>query len=196
MTEILFASNNQDKIRELRNIVRELGLSDEYSILCLSDINLEIHVEENMPTLEENAVKKAKEVYRELKKMSKDYLVIAEDFGFFVEDRPEIAGIKSKRWFDGTESERNEEVLRIMKDDENRKCYYKSVFSICDENSERVFGGYTYGTVATEQRGTNGFAYDPIFELEDGRTIAELQPEEKDAISSRTEAFEYLMKNI
>ena len=158
--KLIFASNNENKLKELINITRELELGDAIEIVSLKDIGLDIEVEETFPTLEENALKKAKEVYKNMKDEYKNSLVIAEDFGFFIEELPKVAGVKSNRWHKGTDEDRNSEVLRLMKNIDNRKCYYKSVFATYDGETERVFSGYTYGNVAEEKKGTNGFAYD------------------------------------
>ncbi|MCQ2978412.1 MAG: non-canonical purine NTP pyrophosphatase [Clostridia bacterium] len=194
MVKILFATNNENKLREIKNISHEINADVE--IYSLDDLKMDIKVRETFDTLEENAIKKAKVVYKRLDKKYKDYIVVSEDFGFFIEEYPEICGVKSKRWFKGTDDDRNKEVVRLMKNIDNRKCYYKSVFATYDGVIERVFSGYTYGTIAEEVRGTNGFAYDSIFVLDNDKTIAELEPEEKDEISSRREAFEYLLKSI
>lgn len=193
MIKIIFASTNENKLIELKRIAREVD--GDIEILSLKDIKLDANVKETFPTLEENAVKKAKEIYKLVKNTYKDYIVIAEDFGFFVEELPDICGVKSNRWYKGTDDDRNKQVLKLMKNIENRTCFYKSVFSMYDGDIERVFSGYTYGKVAEEIKGTNGFAYDSIFMIND-KTIAELEPEEKDEISSRREAFEYLIKTI
>lgn len=192
--KFIFATNNENKIKELRDIASDLD--SDIEILSLKDVNLNIDVKETFETLEENAIKKSKVVFKKLKSKLKDAYVISEDFGFFVEEYPEIAGVYSKRWMKGTDEDRNREVVRLMKNIENRKCYYKSVFGVYDGEIERVFSGYTYGVVAEELRGSNGFAYDAIFELENGKTIAELEPKEKEAISSRTEAFKYLVNSL
>lgn len=192
--KFIFATNNENKVKELVEIAK--SISTDIEILSLKDFDLKIDVKETFETLEENAVKKAKVVYKKLKGKVKDAIVIAEDFGFFVEEYPEIAGVYSKRWLKGTDEDRNREVVRLMKNIENRKCYYKSAFGTFDGELERVFTGYTYGTVAEGLRGDNGFAYDSIFELENGKTIAELNIKEKEAISSRTEAFKYLVDSL
>lgn len=196
MLKLIFASNNENKYIELKRIIRETGYEDKFELLNLKEVGLDIDVKETYDTLEENAIKKAKVAYKKIKNKIKDYVVISEDFGFFIEEYPEVAGVHSNKWLKGTDDDRNKEVVRLMKNIENRNCYYKSVFAIYDGEIERVFSGYTYGTVSEELRGTNGFAYDKIFKLENNKTIAELEPEEKDTISSRREAFEYLLKNI
>ena len=197
MVELIFATNNEYKVKEIKNILRELYLADDCEIKSLNDIGLNnIEIKETFDTLEENAIKKAKEIYKVVHKSFPKAKVISEDFGFFIEELPNICGVKSNRWYKGTDEDRNNRVLKLMKDIENRKCYYKSVYSVYDGEIERVFSGYTYGTVALESKGTNGFSYDSIFMLDNNKTIAELEPEEKDEISSRREAFEYLIKTI
>lgn len=195
MLNLIFASNNENKILELRRMLKELNI-ENVEITSLKDLNLDIEVDEDMPTLEENAIKKAENVYNACCKGKSNKLVFAEDFGFFIEELPKVAGIHSHRWFKGTDDDRNNQVLKLMTNVENRKCYYKTSFAIYDGKIERVFSGYTYGTIATEKRGVNGFAYDSIFQLEEGMTIAELEPEEKDEISCRRDAFEAMLKAI
>ena len=83
----------------------------------------------------------------------------------------------------------NEGILKLMDGIENRSAGFTTAIAFTDGGSVRIFTGSITGTLTTSPRGTNGFGYDPIFQLEDGRTLAELPLEEKSAISHRARAL-------
>ena len=198
MLKLIFASNNEFKLKETKRILKNLHIEgvENIEILSLSDVGIDIDVKEDMSTLEENAIKKAVAVFSAYGSKHDNYMVFAEDFGFFIDELPKVAGLHSNRWYRGTDDDRNDKVLKLMKKIDNRECHYKTIFALYDGKIERVFGGYTYGKVSLEKRGTNGFAYDSIFELENKKTIAELEDDEKDEISCRRHAFESMIKAI
>lgn len=187
--KILFASNNKEKLREVSMILNR-NIND-IKLVSLNELGINCDPVEDKDTLEGNAIKKAKEIYEEA-----GIPVISEDFGFFVEDYPKIAGVHSNRWYGNSDEERNLEVLRILKDDDNRKSYYKSVFCYYDGNDNIITEGILHGKISKEMRGNNGFAYDKIFELEDGRTIAELTDEDKSDISTRKIALDKMIDQL
>ena len=188
---MIFASNNENKLKELREIVGE-----RIKIFSLQDIGITIEVEEDRDTLEENAMKKAIEVHQALPSQYKNEIVFSEDFGFFVNSLPNVAGVESKRWLDGTDADRNKEVIKLLEGKVNRSCYYKTVLALYDGKESVVFSECNNGKVALEQRGSNGFAYDKIFELENGKTFAELSANEKNQISSRKKAFMKMLEYL
>jgi len=192
---VIFASKNKNKVAELREILELLKIHN-VQILSLDDVGIDVDVNENMNTLEKNALKKAKVVYELLPSEYKNLMVIAEDFGFFIKELPDVAGVLSNRWFSGSDDERNKKILELMKEKSDRKCYYKSVFAVCNGSEHETFVGCIDGNVACEIKGNNGFAYDYIFLLENGCTLAEISKDEKNKISSRRIAFEKVVEYI
>ena len=186
--EIIIASGNKGKIKEVQEI-----FGDEFNIISINDIGINIDIEEDKDTFEGNAIKKAETIS---KKLNDGRFVLADDSGIEVEALNGFPGVKTKRWFDGTNRQRNlalisklEEVSKV-----NRKM--KVVTAIAISNGDKTFCeiGSLDGNVAKEPRGENGFGFDEIFELENGKTLAELTDFEKNKISSRKIALEKIKK--
>ncbi len=182
MLEIVIASNNQGKIKEVQEI-----LSD-YKIISLAELGIKIEIEEDQDTFEKNAIKKAKE----MSKILQGKLCIADDSGIEIEYLNGFPGVKTKRWYSGTDQERNKEILKKLNGLPKEKRKVKFITSISIAKGEQAISsiGITEGYIATKPRGKNGFGFDEIFELEDGRTLAEISSYEKNQISSRRKAIE------
>lgn len=133
--------------------------------------------------MEEVAEFGARYVYEKLKKP-----VIVEDSGFFVKALKGFPGTYSKFVY---ETIGNKGILKLLEDVDDREAYFKSVIGYCDEFGVKLFIGKVDGKVSIEERGTEGFGYDPIF-IPKGynKTFAELGVEEKSKISHRKKAFE------
>lgn len=182
MRKIIMASNNEGKIKEAQKILKE------YKIITMSELNINVDVEEDKETFAENAVLKAETI----SKISNGMLCIADDSGIEVEYLNGFPGVKTKRWFDGTDRQRNlaliEKLNSIPK--ENRKVKFTTAIAVSNGKDTIVVTDFMEGYISNEPRGDNGFGFDEIFELEDGRTLAELNQEEKNSISSRKKALE------
>jgi len=189
MKRIVIATNNKGKLKEIKEILKN------YEILSLKDVNCEIEVEENQETFEGNSKKKAKEI-SELIKMP----CIADDSGLCIDVFDGWPGVHTARFLgeNSTPRQRNEAILEKMKDlkGQQRKAKVVCVMSYYENGQFIVAKGEIEGKIATMLRGENGFGFDEIFELEDGRTYAELMPEEKNAISHRKRALENLEKQL
>lgn len=189
MKKILVATNNQGKLKEIKDILKD------YELLTLKDINYEIEVNEDQETFEENAKKKAKET-AELTNMP----CIADDSGLCIEAFGGWPGVKTDRFLgeNATPTQKNKAILEKMKDLKERERKAKVVCVVAYyENGEFITAkGEIEGKIAKEPRGDNGFGFDPIFELENGITYAELSKEEKNAISHRKKALENLEKQL
>lgn len=191
--KILVASNNQGKIKEIQEIL------NEYEIISLKEINCEIDVVEDGKTFEENAIKKAKTIFNETK-----IPCIADDSGIEIEEFKGWPGVSTARFLGEDKQtneyarERNEYILEKMKNlsKEKRKVKHVTCIAYCDENGAIVVRGEQVGYIAENFRGDNGFGFDEIFELPDGRTMAEITKEEKNKISSRKKALEKIKKQI
>lgn len=191
--KILVASTNKGKIKEIKQI---LGNSE---IITLNDIKNTVEVIEDGNTFEENAKKKAKEIYNIT-------LVpcIADDSGICIKKYNGWPGVKTARFLgeekagDTYSSERNKFVLSKMKglEKEERQVDYITVIAYYDGKQFKIGKGILSGYIAKETKGSNGFGFDEIFELEDGRTLAELNSEEKNKISSRRKALEEIKRQI
>lgn len=186
--ELVFASNNENKIREAKKIFEKKG----YKILSLKEVAIEIDPEENGKTYEENSFIKAKAIYDICKKP-----VIADDSGFEVDELNNEPGIYSARYKNiPTEKERNEYILEKLKNSNNRNARLKTVICYINENGQDTYVmGNWEGKVAKEIKGENGFGYDRIF-IPNGFdiTVGQMDSEQKNKLSHRSLAFKELEK--
>lgn len=194
--KILLSTSNQDKLKELKKI-----LGEDFEILLKSDFNLDnFDIIEDGKTLEENAYKKAKALYDKTK-----LNVLADDTGLFVDVLEGRPGVFSARYAgeDGNYEANNQKLLKEMKNYKNiseRKAHFKTVLCFISENEEvHYIEGRLDGFIGFEKRGKNGFGYDPLFVLENDKTLAEITNEEKNKISHRSRAlsnFKKLLKEM
>ena len=183
--DIVFATNNKNKIREIKHV-----LGNNFNLLSLNDINLDEDIPENEPTLEGNAIHKARYIF-EVTGMD----VFADDTGLEVEALNGRPGVHSARFAGETKdpSANIEKLLLMMKDKENRKARFRTVIALIYDKKEFTFEGTVDGIIINERRGDKGFGYDPVFIPEgDSRTFAEMNLSEKNRISHRARAFEKL----
>ena len=182
---LVFASNNEHKIREINSL---LGRS--FKLLSLSEINISEDIPEEEPMIEGNALSKARFVNN-----ATGLDVFADDTGLEITALGGMPGVHSARFAgEMKDSSANiEKVLSLLADSNNRQAKFRTVIALILENKEYLFEGTVNGTIITEKRGTNGFGYDPIF-LPDGkiRTFAEMELTEKNTVSHRARAFEKL----
>ncbi|NIP42787.1 MAG: XTP/dITP diphosphatase [candidate division Zixibacteria bacterium] len=182
MKQIVLATNNEHKIREISYILRDLPLS----ILSKKDFSDFPEAEETGQTLEDNAILKAKAIFKVTNVIS-----VADDSGLEVaalEGRP---GVNSARYAGPGCSfeDNNRKLLRELEGvpESERDAVFRCVIAVCfaEDDLELVEGRVT-GKITTEIRGREGFGYDPVFFLPFyGKTFAELPPEEKNKISHR-----------
>lgn len=174
--EIIFASNNKGKIREIKEIFKL------HQILSLKDTNISIEVLEDQDTFYGNANKKAKEIQKITNKA-----VISDDSGICIQALNDWPGVMSHRFLgeNKTEQEINEAILKKCESLENKEAKIVCVLVYYDGLKTIVGEGILTGKIVTEPRGKNGFGFDSIFELENGKTLAELSNEEKNIYSAR-----------
>lgn len=186
--DIVMASGNSGKIKEAQEILKE------YKIIPMKELGINIDVEEDKETFIENATKKAEVIAKELN----DKMCLADDSGIEIEYLDGFPGVHTKRWLNGTDRERNLAILdklqRVPKD--KRKIKFITAIALSDGNETISVEASIDGYVAETPRGENGFGFDEIFELEDGRTLAELSNEEKNEISARRKALEKLREKL
>ena len=186
--EIVIASNNSGKIKEVQEIL------DDYKIVSMKEIGVEIDVDEDQDTFEKNAIKKAETISNELNGKK----CLADDSGIEIEYLDGFPGVYTKRWHKGTDRERNLAIIEKLKNvpKEKRKIKFVTAIALSNGNNTISALGIIDGYVAENVRGENGFGFDEIFELEDGRTLAELSEKEKNEISARRVALETLKKKF
>ncbi len=186
--EIVIASGNKGKIKEAQEILKE------YKIIPMNELGIEIDVEEDKNTFEGNAIKKAETIANELN----GKMCIADDSGIEIEYLDGFPGVYTKRWHAGTDRERNLAIIEKLKGvpKEKRKIKFITAIAISNGKNTKTAVEYIEGYVTEEIRGENGFGFDEIFELENGKTLAELSQEEKNKISARKKALESLKQKI
>lgn len=184
--KIVFATNNQHKLDEIKKISK-----DQLAILSLSDINCHEDIPETGNTLKENALIKAKFVKEKF-----GFDCFADDTGLEVEALNNAPGIFSSRYA-GSEcnSEDNmQKLLLDLKDIENRKAQFRTVIALIMNGEEHYFEGIVKGEIIHKKEGTNGFGYDPIFKPSGyNKTFGELSEEIKNSLSHRAIATKKLV---
>ena len=181
MDKIVFATNNEHKLREIRAI-----LHDETEVLSLSDIGCHTDIPETADTLEGNALIKAHFVYDNY-----GYDCFADDTGLEVEALDGKPGVRTARYAgDDQDSQANmRKLLREMKGKDNRNARFRTAIALILDGEEHLFSGEVRGTITTEPMGDKGFGYDPVFIPEDtGKTFAQLGEDIKNHISYRARA--------
>ncbi len=180
---IVFASNNEHKVKEIRSI-----LGNSFSLLSLNDINIKDEIPEDEPLLEGNALSKARYIFK-----ATGMNVFADDTGLEIEFLNGLPGVHSARFAgENKDSSANiEKVLRLLGNSENRKARFRTVIALIYDKKEYLFEGFVNGTIISERRGSGGFGYDPIF-IPEGKknTFAEMELHEKNEVSHRARAFE------
>ncbi len=184
--EVIMASGNLGKIKEAQEIL------NEYKIIPMKEVGMEIDVEEDKETFLENAIKKAETIAKALK----GKMCLADDSGIEIEYLGGFPGVYTKRWQAGTDRERNLSIIEKLKGvpKEKRKIKFVTAMALSDGVNTISSIGYIEGYVAENVRGNNGFGFDEIFELDNGKTLAELSQTEKNEISARRMALEGLRK--
>ena len=174
--EILLASNNKNKHKELLKIFQEFG--SKHTLIVNEDIP---DVIEDKNTIEENAKKKAEECYEVFKSP-----IISDDSGLFVDALDGKPGVHSKRYagLSSTDVENNQKLINELNIADNLSAFFKTVLCYFDGLNFITSEGVLKGNIVFEPRGKNGFGYDPIFEV-NGKTLAEMTLDEKSNISNR-----------
>ena len=187
MKELLLASNNLGKVREISQALSDLNLK----ILSLRDLEEQIQVEEDGKTFLENARKKAREVGLRAQK-----LTLADDSGLEVEALGGLPGVESANFArkGASDKENNEKLLKLLEGVpfEKRKARFRCIMVLFDpfEDFEEWVEGSIEGFILDQPRGEYGFGYDPLFFIPElGKTLAELPLEVKNSISHRGKAL-------
>ncbi|MDP4283579.1 MAG: RdgB/HAM1 family non-canonical purine NTP pyrophosphatase [Bacteroidota bacterium] len=185
MKTLIFATNNSNKVTEVRSI-----LGEKFKIISLAEAGINIDIPEPYDTLEENACEKA----RVINSITRGNC-FAEDTGLETDALNGEPGVKSARYAgEGRSFEKNiDKLLTRLKDLENRKAQFKTVICVILNGEQTVFEGICKGTIIKERRGNSGFGYDPVFIPEGSdKTFAEMTLAEKNIFSHRKKAIEKL----
>ncbi len=183
--KLIFASNNDHKIKEIRSI-----LGKSISVLSLRDMNIEEEIPEKEPHLEGNALAKARYIH-DITGMN----VFADDTGLEVDALEGLPGVKSARFAGENKdfSANIDKLLAMLGTGSNRKARFRTVIALIYNNNVHLFEGIVEGNIIHERRGTEGFGYDPVFVPEEKtKTFAEMDLSEKNTISHRARALEKL----
>lgn len=190
--ELVLATHNKGKAREFSQILSQF--LPDIIVLSLDDLGIPGPLKENGNTLEENAVEKARWVYLQTGKPS-----LSDDSGLEVDALGGAPGVYSARFAgpEATAAENNNKLQQYMLGVANRRARFRTVLCLADASGHRTWDGVLEGEIATAQRGSKGFGYDPLF-IPHGTTLtfAELEEEEKNRISHRRMALSKMAKHL
>ena len=194
--KIIFATGNQNKMKEIRMILQDLGME----ILSMKEAGISVDIEENGATFEENALIKASAIAEIPEVKTMNAIVLADDSGLEIDYLNKEPGIRSARYA-GTDTSyliKNNLLLSRVKgvpDEERTARFVCAIAAVFPNGEKEVVRGTMEGRVAYEIAGANGFGYDPIFYLpEFGCTSAELSPEKKNELSHRGKGLRMMRK--
>ena len=192
--EIIIVSGNEGKIKETQEILSQYRIIPIKKLKEIEELEIDIDVEEDQPTFERNAIKKAETI---AKKLGKRWC-LSDDSGIQIEYLNNFPGVYTKRWHTGTDRQRNLAIIQKLKGIPKERRKIKFVTAIAISNGEDTISAVSSieGYVAERPRGINGFGFDEIFELENGKTLAEISQEEKNEISARKKALEEMKSKI
>lgn len=193
MNKIIFATTNEDKMKEIKMILGDLDLP----ILSLKDAGIKIDIVEDGKTFEENALIKA----REIMKVTGE-IVLADDSGLEVDYINKEPGIYSARYMgeDTPYSIKNQSIIDRLKDakgDERSARFVCAIAAVLPDGKEYTTRATIEGLIGYEEKGTNGFGYDPLMYVpEYGMTTGEMTPEDKNKISHRGKALREMRSKL
>ena len=186
MQSLIFATNNVNKVGEVRSI-----LNNSFQILSLIEANIHLDIPEPYDTIHENACEKARVIYSYT---GQD--CFAEDTGLEVFALNGEPGVRSARYAGDNKSfgDNIDLLLRNLENTEDRSCRFKTIICLIIQGEEHIFEGICNGKIIQQRRGKGGFGYDPVFIPEgSNRTFAEMDMTEKNKFSHRKKATEQLI---
>ena len=193
MAQLIFATGNAGKMREIREILRDLPLE----VKSMKEAGINVDVVEDGATFEENALIKARAIHA-----VSGGIVLADDSGLVVDYMDGMPGIYSARFMgeDTSYDIKNQAIIDALKEaegEERSARFVCAIAAVLPDGSERVVRATMEGRIGYEIAGANGFGYDPIFYLpEYGKTSAEISPEEKNEISHRGKALRLMKEQL
>lgn len=196
MERIIFATGNAGKMKEIREILEDLNME----ILSMKEAGITLEIEENGSSFEENAIIKAKAVAAHPN--AHGAVVLADDSGLEIDYLNGEPGIYSARYMGEDTSYRikNQNLIDRLfgvPDEQRTARFVCAIAAVFPEGEIRTALGTIEGKIGYEERGSNGFGYDPIFYLPDmSRSTAQLTPEEKNGISHRGNALRQMKQEL
>lgn len=193
INRMIFATTNEGKMKEIRMIMADLGME----ILSLKDLGIKVDIEENGTTFEENAIIKAKAICEMTGEM-----VLADDSGLEVDYMNKAPGVYSARYLgeDTPYSVKNQTIIDNLKDakDEERSARFVCAIAAAFPDGKVITTRATVeGYIGYEEKGTNGFGYDPLLYVPEYKmTTGEMNPELKNKISHRGKALEMMKEKL
>jgi XTP/dITP diphosphohydrolase len=187
MTTLIFATNNQHKVEEIRSVI-----GNDFNIITLKEAGIDIDIPEPHDTLEKNASEKSSVIHQLTQKNC-----FSEDTGLEVDALNGAPGVLSARYAgDGKNFQDNiDKLLENLSGISNRKAQFRTVISLILNDHEILFEGICKGQIIEDQKGNKGFGYDPVFIPEGSdRTFAEMTMEEKNRFSHRRKATDQLIQ--
>lgn len=187
--KLVIASNNTHKISEIADMLSPLG----YEVIAQRSAGIDIEPEENGLTFAENAAIKARAIYP----LCGGCAVLADDSGLAVDYLGGAPGVFSHRYAgeNATDADRVAKLLGELDGAEGEARSARFVCAMCfigADGTEISVTGHCEGVIGTQPAGENGFGYDPVFCIADGRSFAQLSSEEKNSMSHRRNALEKL----
>ncbi|MDP2338939.1 MAG: non-canonical purine NTP diphosphatase [Bacteroidota bacterium] len=189
LMKLVFATNNQHKLQEIKQL-----LGDSIELLSLNDIHCTDEIPENQETLEGNAAEKSFFIFNKY-----GLNCFADDTGLEIEALNGEPGVYSARYAgEEKSSEKNMNlVLEKLDKIKNRKARFRTVISLVIDGHETQFEGIVNGQILEEKRGITGFGYDPVFQPEESNlSFAEIPMDEKNKISHRGRAVQKLVEYL
>lgn len=183
--KLIFATNNAHKLREVSQVV-----GDKFTLLTPRECGIDEDIPEEQPTLEGNALQKARYIYA---RTGMD--CFADDTGLEVDALAGEPGVRSARYAtDGHDDEANKRLLlERMQGVEARGAQFRTAIALIIGGKEYLFEGIVRGNITLEEQGDGGFGYDPLFVAEGcEQSFAEISAEEKNEISHRGRAVRKL----
>lgn len=191
---LIVASNNQNKIREIKKILQ----NKVEEVISLKDAGIFVDVEETGKTFQENALLKATAIRNLLK--DKSFAVLADDSGLEVEALNGAPGVFSARFAgeNKNDSDNRKKLLTLLKNQKNRKARFVCALVLINENDVKISVTATSdGEITEKETGDNGFGYDSLFYSYDlKKTFAEASDDEKNSVSHRARALLQLQKKL
>ena len=187
--KIIAATSNKGKIREIKKIF------SEFEIMSMKEAGIDIEIEENGKTFEENALIKARTVAK-----LTNSIALSDDSGLCVDALSGAPGIYSARYAgeNATDEERVKKLLSVLENEENRTAkLISAVALVYPDGKELTALGEVFGKIGYSPSGENGFGYDPIFISDElGKTFADASDDEKNSISHRKRALSNLYEKM
>ena len=196
--KIIFATGNAGKMKEIRMIMADLNIE----VQSMKEADIQAEIVEDGETFEENAKIKAQAIAQELRARGERAIVLADDSGLEIDYLNKEPGVYSARYMgeDTSYSVKNASLIQRLEgvpDEERTARFVCVIAAVFPDGSVFETRATIEGRIGYEERGENGFGYDPIFYLpEYGMYSAELAPEEKNRISHRGKALEEIKKVI